>query len=97
LNRIEAVQVVKDLFDGCIYLDGHSISLKIPSIPNDLSKGYQIHIQIPQDEIVQNCVQDILEKYKLGLAEKDGWMIIYKPPLPVDANGTATDKNLRGT
>jgi hypothetical protein len=81
LNRKEAVQVLKEMFEECTLFDGTYIALMPPNSANLLSHGYQVHIKVPIDNRTQQCMQKIAEKNKctLIIKNKEDVAIIYRP------------------
>jgi hypothetical protein len=82
MNREQAVNIIKEIFDQCETVEGKSIKLMPPKDNNALSNTFQIHIQLnhsASDELVETCVKYIAEKHKLAVEAKNGWLIMFKP------------------
>ncbi len=88
LNRQEAIAVVKELLEGCLGLDGRTVSLEPPPI---MQGGYQIVIRGILAEKSRAQIQAITAKHQLAIQTGNIWktrhtlkeqpdtIIIYKP------------------
>ncbi len=79
MNRLQAVTIIKQIFNRCQRIEGKSIKLLPPKENNALSKTYQIHIQTRNDEILIACIKGIAEENRLAIKKKDSLLIVYKP------------------
>jgi hypothetical protein len=81
MNREQAINIIKQIFDKCKDVEGKSIKLMPPQENSALSNTFQIHIQTSNmtNDIIQTCVEDIAEKNNLSVKVKNGWLIMYKP------------------
>jgi hypothetical protein len=82
MNREQAVDIIKELFDICNSVEGRSIKLMPPKNNDALSNTFQIHIQLSRstsDSLVETCVEAIAQRNRLAFETKNGWLIIYKP------------------
>jgi hypothetical protein len=76
---VEAVSVLREVFEKCTLLDGTYVSLVPPNSVNELSLGYQVHIKAPIDEMAQMCIEKILNTHGLVLRVENERVIIYRP------------------
>jgi hypothetical protein len=88
LKRNEAIAVIKELLEGVVGLDGHSLEL---AAPISSAGGYQIVIKGSMDEKTISEVESIVAKHQLAtqigniwktrytLKEQPDTLIIYKP------------------
>jgi hypothetical protein len=79
MNREQAVNVIKRIFEVCNAIEGKSLKLLPPREDDSLSDTFQIHIETRDDTTIQSCVDDIAKKNKLVVKKKDDWLIIFKP------------------
>lgn len=79
MNREQAVNVIKQIFEQCRFIEGKSLKLLPPKGNDALSNTYQIHIQVNSDELLAACVDDIAKKHNLVVMRKDGYCVMYKP------------------
>jgi hypothetical protein len=78
LNRIEAVSVLKEIFEKCTLLDGSYVSLVPPNNTNLPTQGYQVHIKAPVDEMAHMCIQKLLDEHRLTMKMENDLIIIYQ-------------------
>jgi hypothetical protein len=80
MNRQQAVNVIKQIFDRCRHIEGKSLKLMTPEENSSLSHTFQIHIETlhKTDEVLQSGIMDVVEKNQLAVKVKNGWLIIYK-------------------
>ncbi len=79
MDRQQAVDVIKEIFQRCDAVEGKSLKLLPPKEDNSLSNTFQIHVEMRDDICIKRCVQDISKKHKLATKLIDDWLIIYKP------------------
>jgi len=79
LNREQAVNVIKQIFDQCSYMEGRSLKLMAPKENNALSHTYQIHIQTRDNKTLKSCIETVAKKNGLEVKQTDDLVIIYKP------------------
>jgi hypothetical protein len=79
MDREQAVNIIKQIFDRCQQVEGKSIKLIQPE-ESSLSKTFEIHIQIlsGSSEVLESCVRDIAAQNNLAVKIKNGWLIVYK-------------------
>lgn len=81
MNRNEAVQVLKDVFEMSRPFHFQYVSLINPNSENSLSQGYQVLFKINfdvEDQMYILC--EVADKYALALEiEKEGLITIYRP------------------
>jgi hypothetical protein len=70
LKREEAILVLKELLDSCMDLDGHSLELAPPNVPNS---GYQIIIKGILDQETKQHIQNITTKHQLTTQTGNIW------------------------
>jgi hypothetical protein len=80
MKRDEAVTLLREISNSCHNLSPDFVSL-IKSKPDDqLSVGYQLHIQLAPDVEVLERISVIASKNCLAISREDGKeIIIYKP------------------
>ena len=77
MNRAEAIKVLFEINDGCKSLP-NSVSIDHPSSQiTETSSGYQIRLKGSINRNSRKCIKSILEKYKLGMREEEGFVILY--------------------
>ena len=79
MNREQAVNVIKQLFEQCRFIEGKSLKLLPPKGNDALSNTYQIHVQVNSDPLLADYIDDIAGKNNLAVMRKDGYCIVYKP------------------
>ncbi len=81
LNRNEAVQVMRDIFEMSTLFHFQYISLINPNFENLLSNCYQVLVKTNFNKENQiDILCDVADKYGLALEkEKEGLVIIYRP------------------
>lgn len=79
MNREQAVNVIKQVFEQCRYIEGKSIKLMAPKENNALSNTFQIYIHIGNEDLLPTCVKNIAKENDLAVKQKDGYLIVYKP------------------
>jgi hypothetical protein len=79
MDREQAVQVLKRIFEECTWVEGKSVKLIPPKNIDSLSNTFQIHIQTNAKDIIPNCILTITKENGLMVKERDGFIIIYKP------------------
>jgi len=79
MDRAQAVQILKRIFEECDWVEGKSIKLMPPKENNALSNTFQIYIRANSDEIVPTCLETIAKENNLMVEQKDDFIIVYKP------------------
>jgi hypothetical protein len=79
MDREQAVNVIKEIFERCQAIEGKSLKLLPPKEDNSLSNTFQIHIKPRGDTVIHGCVEGIAKKHRLATKTTDGWLIVYKP------------------
>ncbi|MGD6851677.1 MAG: hypothetical protein ACQCN6_06420 [Candidatus Bathyarchaeia archaeon] len=80
MNREQAVNVIKQIFDRCQQTEGKSIKLMPPKGDTALAHTFQIHVQMTLgSEVLQTCVRVIAKENNLAVRIQDDWLIVYKP------------------
>jgi hypothetical protein len=79
MNRQQAVDVIKEIFQECHTIEGRSLKFLPPQSNNALSDTYQIHIEKSGVNSIEACVQSIAKKHNFSVKTKDRWLIVYKP------------------
>jgi len=79
MDRVQAVQVLKRIFEECKWVEGKSVKLIPPKNIDSLSNTFQIHIQTNDEDIIPSRLMTITKKNGLTVKERDGFIIIYKP------------------
>lgn len=79
MNKAEALKVLFEINDACKSLLMTCVSIDRPSSQiMETSNGYQIKLKCDLDTHSKNCIAPILNKYKLGLKEENGFVILCK-------------------
>jgi len=78
MDRVQAVQVLKRVFEECQWVEGKSVKLIPPKNIDSLSNTFQIHIQTNDEGIIPSCIITITKENGLTVKERDGFIIIYK-------------------
>ena len=78
MDRVQAVQVLKRVFEECQWVEGKSVKLIPPKNIDSLSNTFQIHIQTNDEGIIPSCIMTITKENGLTVKERDGFIIIYK-------------------
>jgi hypothetical protein len=78
MNRKQAVTVIKRMFEQCTLLEGKSIVLMQSRMNGGLSEGWQIHIKINHDELLNSYLETIAKKNQLDTQEIDDFFVIYE-------------------
>lgn len=79
MNRDNAVVVFKEVLNVSEGMGSNSFHLTL-SDKNDLtSKGYQIRISMPKDEVIRQRISNLAKTYNLEVKEEEGETIIYEP------------------
>ncbi|MCW3995532.1 MAG: hypothetical protein NWE98_05225 [Candidatus Bathyarchaeota archaeon] len=78
MRRDEAITCLKEIKDTCRDLLADAVAL-VGSKPDDLSKGYQVHIKTILDSETKRQVEKIASKHSLALKEEQGKIVIYQP------------------
>ena len=79
MNREQALNVIKQIFERCHYVEGKSIKLLPPKGNDALSNTYQICVQVNSDELLNSSIEAIAKEHNLAVRCKDSYCIIYKP------------------
>ncbi len=79
MDRKEAVQVLKEIYEACETIDESWVALMPPDADGVIAEGYQLHIKTKINELDKNCIESILRKYGLELREVSDTAIIYRP------------------
>lgn len=79
MDRIEAVNVLKQILESCRAVDGRTFLLLPPNAANLQPSGYQIHLKMKLVGIERKCIQKILDEHQLVMKEIEDTTIIYKP------------------
>ena len=78
MDRVQAVQVLKRVFEERQWVEGKSVKLIPPKNIDSLSNTFQIHIQTNDEGIIPSCIITITKENGLTVKERDGFIIIYK-------------------
>ncbi len=81
MNRVEAVNLIKEIDQECKDIRGTSLMLLEPD-PNDQhSSGYKVNITMKATSMRLRCLQTITEQYGLKVdVAQDNWSVtIYRP------------------
>lgn len=80
MDRVEAVALLKELFDMCPSLEGKSFAIMPPQADSLLSKDHQIHITTTLNEETLLCVRRAIKRHDhLALLEEKDRIILYRP------------------
>ncbi|MGO8806730.1 MAG: hypothetical protein ACLQO7_09060 [Candidatus Bathyarchaeia archaeon] len=79
MNREQAVNIIKQIFEQCRFIEGKSLKLLPPKGNDALSNTYQIHVQVNSDALLADCIEGIAGKHNLAVTRKNGYCIVYKP------------------
>jgi hypothetical protein len=79
MNREQAVNIIKEIFEVCHAIEGKSLKLLPPQQDSALSHTFQIHVEIREDLAIHVCVENIANRHKLATKLTKDWLIIYKP------------------
>lgn len=79
MDRVKAVDVIKQIFDKCKQIEGKSIKLMPPTADSVLSNGCQIHITANPQDGLEVCLASIIEENELALELQEELLVIYKP------------------
>ncbi len=84
LDRVEAVAILREILE----VWGESVIMTCVSIDDPSSRisrnsnnGYEIRLRCSLDNDSRDCIKPILEKYKVGMKDEEGFVIIYSPLL----------------
>jgi hypothetical protein len=78
LDRIQAVTVIKEIFEKCHLIEGKAIKLMPPKENNALADTYRIHIQTTDDSLI-SCITGTAKQHNLAVKQTKGSLIVYKP------------------
>jgi len=81
LNRQEAVKLLRALNLACDGLGEEGVMLMPPDADDVLSHGYQLHIKASLGTEHLACIEPLVKKYKLSLANEPAkqLLVIYRP------------------
>jgi hypothetical protein len=81
LNRKEAVDVFKELVEGCKrFLDLNFVSITDSKAQTRMkSTGYETYIKCKPNKDLSQCLVPVLSKHELKMAELTNAIIVYKP------------------
>jgi hypothetical protein len=79
MDREQAVNIIKEIFENCNAIEGKSLKLLPPQENNTLSNTFQIHIDVNGNSEIISCIQVIVQKHNLLVKVKDRWLTVYKP------------------
>jgi hypothetical protein len=79
MNREQAVNVIKEIFEQCRFIEGKSLKLMPPKENNNLSNTFQVCVQVMNDSLLVSCIESVAEKHNLKVKCKDSYCIVYKP------------------
>ena len=79
MDRRQAIEVLKDVFDNCIGLEANTITLMPSQARGILAKGFQIHITAEISQDARYCLLELAKKYGLKVHEGQGRLMIYTP------------------
>ncbi len=79
MDRQQAVNVIKEIFEECQLIEGKSIKLLPPEANPTLSNTFQIHIDTNSNPSLEACIKDIAKRHNLAVATKSNYAVIYKP------------------
>lgn len=78
MERNEAVEIIEELVEGCVEIDGQYLALMPPNPLSKLSVGYQVHVKANLSGSERKCFEDLLNEHNLVWHETDGETVIYK-------------------
>ena len=80
MNRVQAVNIIKEVSEQCPLLVGRSIKLLQTKGNNASSNTLQLHIKVSNDHpFLVNCVENVAEKHNLTTRQIDDYVIVYEP------------------
>ncbi len=79
MKRHEAVSCLKEIQHTCFSLSPDSVSLVNSKLDDNLSVGYQRHIQAVLDKYTKRQINGVAERLRLEILEEPGKIVIYKP------------------
>jgi hypothetical protein len=79
MKRHEAINCLREINNSCYNLSPAFVALMDSKRDDQLSIGYQVHIQGVLDQNTRAKILGILSKYDLALNEEPNKIVIYKP------------------
>jgi hypothetical protein len=83
MKRHEAVTCLREINNSCRQMSPDAIALVNSPTGDQLSTGYQVHIQTILDSETKSQIQSIAQKHSLAMKEEKGKVVIYQPKPPV--------------
>jgi hypothetical protein len=78
MEKVNAINIIKQIFHVCPYIEGKSIKLMPPNSNKVLATGYQIQIQTGNNELLTKCLAAIAKNNDLSINEEESMIVIYK-------------------
>lgn len=75
MNRARAVKIIKKIFKECSSIEGKPIRITHAGEEGVLSKSCQIHIDARNDDLLESCIQRVVERQGL-VVKKEGSILI---------------------
>ncbi len=81
MNREEAINLLKVVYQACDTFGEQGVMLMPPDADDVLSHGYQLHIKAPLGNDHLECIKPIVEKNSLAMAYEPAkqLLVIYRP------------------
>ena len=85
MKRHEAVTCLKEINNSCNQMSPDAVALVDSPLDDQLSTGYQVHIQTVLDTETKSQIQSIAQKRSLAVKEDKGKVVIYQPKPTAEA------------
>jgi len=78
MDRKNAVQIIKKIFEVCAFSEGKSIAIMPMNAGAILSQGCQIYFKVDDSEILESCLTRIAMDNHLAVKQLGAFWVLYK-------------------